>query len=638
MKYRSEIDGLRALAVIPVILYHAGIELFSGGFIGVDVFFVISGYLITTIIHDEIQNHTFSIVNFYERRIRRILPALFFVILTCMPFAWLWLLPGEYKDFSQSLVAVNLFSSNILFWWESGYFAPAAELKPLLHTWSLAVEEQFYVFFPLLLLLCRKYRDRSLLILLIVIALLSLGLSEYSSRNYPTSNFYLLPSRAWELGVGGILAISAPYWRQVTNSTSQILSFLGMIMVIYSLVFFDESTPIPSSFGLIPVLGAALIIAYGTNETFVGKILGWKLFVGIGLISYSAYLWHHPLFSFARIRLSGEPTLIQYLLLSVLSLFLAYLTYRFIETPFRNKKKYSRNSMFAGALIISVIFIFLGSLGHVYNGFDNRLSIKQKEVLSFIEYDQADAYSEGTCFMQPDHKYTDFKAKCYSSAGAENSLMIWGDSHAGALSYGLRKNYNNVSQLTASACAPLIEYDPKHRPNCKNINNFVFEKIKQLKPGVLILHADWIGVASLNKIKYGLNEALSETISYINSISPKTRIVVVGGAPQWTPNLPSLLALSNIELQDEAFVYTRSYDNIQAKDAVLNAVSNQYGATFVSLINQFCVNKKCLSSVKQGKKYEPFAWDYAHLTRLSSYLVAEKVLFYIGIDKKEGGK
>ena len=206
MKYRGEIDGLRALAVVPVMLFHAGFELFGGGFVGVDVFFVISGYLITTILIEDIENKRFSIINFYERRARRILPALFFVIFACIPFAWMWMDLSQMRDFSQSLVALSLFASNILFWTESGYFAGAAEEKPLLHTWSLAVEEQYYLLFPIFLILAWRFGKNRVFWIIVFMSALSLLLSEWGWRNDAIANFYLAPTRAWELFAGSIAA------------------------------------------------------------------------------------------------------------------------------------------------------------------------------------------------------------------------------------------------------------------------------------------------------------------------------------------------------------------------------------------------------------------------------------------------
>ena len=273
MKYRPEIDGLRALAVIPVILFHAGFEIFSGGFVGVDVFFVISGYLITTILIEDIENKRFSIVNFYERRARRILPALFSVMLVCIPFAWMWMLPSQMKDFSQSLVAVSLFASNILFWRESGYFDAAAEEKPLLHTWSLAVEEQYYVVFPIFLILAWRFGKNRVFWMIVVMAAISLLLSEWGWRNKATANFYLAPTRAWELFAGSIAAFVIQKQGVRKNNP---LALVGLAAILFSIFFYDEATPFPSVYALVPVLGVVLIVLYAEKETIVAKLLSVK--------------------------------------------------------------------------------------------------------------------------------------------------------------------------------------------------------------------------------------------------------------------------------------------------------------------------------------------------------------------------
>ena len=283
MKYRAEIDGLRALAVIPVILFHADFELFSGGFVGVDIFFVISGYLITTILIEDIENKRFSIVNFYERRARRILPALFLVMLACIPFAYFWMLPGQLKDFSQSLVAVSLFGSNILFWRESGYFAAVAEEKPLLHTWSLAVEEQYYVLFPIFLVLAWRFGKNRVFWMIVVIATFSLLLSEWGWRNKPTANFYLAPTRAWELFAGSIAAFIV---QKQGVHRNDLLSIAGLLAIIFSIFFYDDTTPFPSMYALVPILGVVLLLLYADKDTFAAKLLSTKGIVGIGLISY----------------------------------------------------------------------------------------------------------------------------------------------------------------------------------------------------------------------------------------------------------------------------------------------------------------------------------------------------------------
>ena len=352
---------MRALAVIPVILFHGGFEWLSGGYVGVDIFFVISGYLITSIILKEKEAGTFSLVQFYERRARRILPALFFIILACIPFAWFWLLPHELESFGKSIVAVALFSSNILFWRESDYFATDAELLPLLHTWSLAVEEQFYIVFPLIIILFWALGKRWLVAIISLIALSSLGLTEWGWRHFPEANFYLIPTRAWELMIGALLAFYLYHNEQPKGIISHLGSLAGFTLIIYAFIFLDKSMPFPSIYALAPTLGSALIILFATPNTLIHKLLSLKVIVGIGLISYSAYLWHQPLFAFARIHSIDEPSLWLISLLSILALVLAYLSWRFIERPFRDKQRFSRKQIFTGGLVSSLMFIGFGA-------------------------------------------------------------------------------------------------------------------------------------------------------------------------------------------------------------------------------------------------------------------------------------
>ncbi|MEX2468298.1 MAG: acyltransferase, partial [Pseudohongiellaceae bacterium] len=334
MHYRREVDGLRAVAVIPVIFFHAGFELFQGGYVGVDVFFVISGYLITALILKEKEEGRFSLLEFYERRVRRIIPALFLVMMCCIPFAVLWMAPEQLKAFSQSVLAMSLFASNILFWRESGYFDTAAEEKPLLHTWSLAVEEQYYLFFPLFIMLFWFLGRGGLARLTAAVAFISLLLAEYGWRYEPDANFYLLPTRAWELFVGALCAF---YSFGKAPRNSEPLALLGLAGILLAIFFYSEATPFPSVYALAPVLGAALIILYGGQATVVGRLLSTPLPVAIGLISYSAYLWHQPLFAFARIRSPGDPGVSLMLALSGASLLLATLSWRYVEIPFRRR-------------------------------------------------------------------------------------------------------------------------------------------------------------------------------------------------------------------------------------------------------------------------------------------------------------
>ena len=375
MKYRAEIDGLRAFSVVPVILFHAGFELFRGGFVGVDVFFVISGYLITTVLIEDIEHNRFSLLNFYERRARRILPALFFVMLVCIPFAWMWMLPSQLEGFSQSLIAVSLFVSNILFWRvDHRYFEAGEEELPLLHTWSLAVEEQYYVLFPIFFFLAWRYGKNRVFWMIVVMVSVSLLLCEWAWRhkgpNINVANFYLAPTRAWELFSGSIAAFIVHKRGVRKNDT---LSFLGLAAIIFSIFTYDESTPFPSAYTLVPVVGVVLLVLFAEKETSVARMLSTKAFVGMGLISYSAYLWHQPLFAFAHIRLLDKPSDLLMVILFGLSLALAVASWRYIEKPFRRKFFLKRKHIFIISLVGIVAFIGMGLVGYLNNGFTERL-------------------------------------------------------------------------------------------------------------------------------------------------------------------------------------------------------------------------------------------------------------------------
>ncbi|MCJ8144623.1 acyltransferase [Ancylobacter sp. A5.8] len=367
MKYRAEIDGLRALAVLPVILFHAKFDLFSGGFVGVDIFFVISGFLITTVIYQETLANRFSIVKFYERRIRRIFPALYALVLACIPAAWLLMTAPEFKDFWQSVIATILSVSNILFWRESGYFAAAAEMKPLLHTWSLGVEEQFYIIFPILILLVGKLSPRNLTAVLVILSALSLGLAEWMAPRYPDANFFLLPTRAWELGLGAALAITAERWNRPASWRSEAGALLGLGGIVYSIFAFDESIAWPSAWTLIPVVGVLLVIALARQDTIAGRLLSWKPFIAIGLISYSAYLWHQPLFVFARMYFMEQVSTNIYLALCAVTFVMAALSWRFIEQPFRKPGEVTRRVLFSSAALASLVFIAVGVAGYYFS-------------------------------------------------------------------------------------------------------------------------------------------------------------------------------------------------------------------------------------------------------------------------------
>ena len=481
MHYRPEIDGLRALAVVPVILFHAGFELFSGGFVGVDVFFVISGYLITSLLIEDIENKRFSILNFYERRARRILPALFFVILVCIPFAWMWMMPNKMKDFSQSLIAVSLFVSNILFWRESGYFGAASEEKPLLHTWSLAVEEQYYVLFPIFLILAWRFGRNRVFWMIVFMASISLILSEWGWRNKPIANFYLAPTRAWELFAGSIVAFIIQ--KQGIKKNNE-LALIGLSAIIFSIFFYDETTPFPSIYALVPVLGSALVILYAGKETLVYKLLSTKAFVGIGLVSYSAYLWHHPLFAFSIIKLSSLPSTTTLLLLVTLSFILAFLSWKYIEQPFRSKKIFTTKKIFGLSILGVIIFLSFGLYGHMSDGFKSSMinykftDVQRQEFEAFsnaLDYDMYNEMASSECNLWiSDTKNLDIAKLKHCNKLHGKAIVVLGDSHAMNLFniFSYSGEYKFIIGVSKGGCRA---HDITEKCHYDNFDNFAFE-------------------------------------------------------------------------------------------------------------------------------------------------------------------
>lgn len=399
MQYRSEVDGLRAVAIVPVVLFHAGFPGTSGGFVGVDVFFVISGYLITSLIVLESEAGHFSLIGFYERRARRILPPLFAMLFTSLPFAFLWMTPSELKSFGEGVAAVSIFLSNLLFYFHSGYFAPKALLNPLLHTWTLAVEEQYYVLFPLFLMALWRFGRRPIVAAVGLIAVLSFAFAHlggsfnahfpFIDRNWafvPTSfGFFLTPARAWELMAGALIGLAIPGRAFPYSRTTEAAAAVGLGSIIYAIVTFNAQTPMPSVYTLIPVLGSALLIATATPKTLVGWLLGTRPFVGIGLISYSTYLWHQPLLAFTELHFGNGWWIA---IPATLSFLAGYLSWRYLETPFRNRSQFTRKQIFAFSGIAMVTAISCGAYLTVSQGAVWRFSPADRYLVSFDPEDE----------------------------------------------------------------------------------------------------------------------------------------------------------------------------------------------------------------------------------------------------------
>ncbi len=625
LKYRSEINGLRALAIIPVILFHAGFTLFSGGFIGVDVFFVISGYLITTILIEALENNNFSIIHFYERRARRILPVLFFIMFICIIFSWVWMQPDQLKSFFQSVFAVSFFASNILFWKQSGYFDSSSEEKPLLHTWSLAVEEQYYLLLPIFLFFAWRLGKDRVFYLIILFTALSLIMSEWGWRNNPTANFYLAPTRAWELFSGSIAAFIV---RKNGVKNSNLLSFLGLAMIIFSIFTYDETTPFPSVYALVPVIGSVLLIIFAHSNTIAAKILSTKIFVAIGLISYSAYLWHQPLFAFARIYSIESPSLTVMAGLSIFSMFLAYLSWKFIEAPFRNQKFLSTKVIFSMSLTVIISFSILGLAGH-------------KEIIKSFSYIK----NQSVITSLGDTKYGGDGYK-WIELLAEPEVVLVGDSHAKQYIKAMRQSLGTVSLIAESACLSLPniinEYQGQNLSRYKCIG--LYQKyINYLKdnPSIdtVFFTQRWgknlydikqnklLGKATESDLALvALEDNLRQLFGMLELLN--RRIIVIGNVPS------AYVADSKLQKGYVNCIYkfgTKncpiSYDQNKKEgqwiNTILKRLTNEFkNINFIDPADALCDSEQCFIVLNGKLLYS----DHAHLTNEGARLVIDAYL------------
>lgn len=661
MKYRPEIDGLRALAVIPVIFFHAGWPGFSGGFIGVDVFFVISGYLITSIIVADLEAGKFSYQRFYERRARRILPALFLVMLVSIPFAWLWMLPNDLQDFSESVAAATLFTSNVLFWRESGYFETTEALKPLIHTWSLGVEEQYYLLYPLLLLAIWKYARKYFISIIVLGLLVSLVFSEYMSRYHISANFFLLPTRGWELLAGACLVnIEANKQIIFKEKTSSYLAVVGVILVVISVIFFDKETRHPGLITIFPVVGTVLIIAFSNSKGIVNLLLSHRYLVAIGLISYSLYLWHQPVFAFARTYSLKTLTPVNYTGLILFSLLLAFLSYRYVEIPFRSTKKMKVKSFTILFVILGICFVSFGIAGVVTDGFPDRIP---DSLLLKIEGDE---------YKKIYVKTTDEWEHCYDRSvnspcvlGINNQHSSWaliGDSHAGALAgkldSSLRKKGETGLFLANKGCVyalGLKRADKSEEP-CYEHNYHVRERLS--KPDIMNIVISGRYVVNLEKFKFDNGEGgvesgkpvLLEPESFVDEKDRRKRVkasfkssieellkmgkmvYLVYPVPEVGWDVPrqafkqKFKGISEPISTDAALFYKRSAPVID----LFNSIPSEGNLTRIYPDKMFCntvIPGRCVTELNNKILYA----DDDHLSAIGAGLVVKKIM---GVESK----
>lgn len=547
MDYRPEIDGLRAIAVLPVILFHAGIAGFAGGFVGVDIFFVLSGYLITTILWNDLEAGKFTFKKFYERRIRRILPALIFVILCTLVVGWFWLTPQQFGELGTSSTLALYSVSNFHFYGQSGYFAQASETQPLLHTWSLAVEEQFYLLFPIALLWLHRLSDRRRTsIALAIVALGSLVLCEYLWRVDPDANFFLIPSRAWELMAGALCAL---YLHGRTAKGNDVVAAMGLLMIGLSVVLFDETTPFPSLATLLPIGGTVLVVLFATDDNRIARLLSTRVLVGLGLISYSAYLWHQPIFAFVRLRMGYEPSAAAMLALSALTILLAILSWKFVERPFRRQvPQVPRKPQWSGVPAVLATLLVVAGLGTIistHNGLPARF-----DPARVAQYEASRALSPEMRPCKVEYVQTD-PAFCRHGMleDPEFKVALIGDSHASQWTYALAKEAEQrgwqLDTYAKSSCAlagieyylPSIKRDyvecPLWRANLFGmLAKQDYDVVIGTQSSISYLHRHGSGSVSYGRWETGMIE-LTQTLDTLPG-----RWILLSDNPQFRRNSP----------------------------------------------------------------------------------------------------
>lgn len=636
LPYRPEIDGLRTLAVVPVILFHAGVEIFSGGYLGVDIFFVISGFLITAILLREMEEETFSLAKFYERRARRILPALFTVVGVTTIFAWWWMIPPQWEDYAEGLVAMGLFATNVLFWRKTGYFDADAELNPLLHTWTLSVEEQFYIGFPLLLLLCFHLRKRSVMPAILLLAAGSLAMSEWLSFAEPSANFYLLPSRAWELMAGSICAVvlRQPSHKalNIRPKTRQILALTGLTLLIVSIFTFSEQTRSPSLITLAPIIGVMLIILYAQSGTIVANILRWKPLVAIGLISYSSYLWHQPLLVFYRIKsFEQNPLIIAALVIA--TFLLATATYFLVEQPARFKlmKSYS-TKVFLTLSAFSLLICIGGGLLMRYLYDNNNLPFAKA-----VNYQPfaGDGYP------------WNFRKNSVSpnTSNSGKAMLLYGDSHAKHLVANLdkaliRENLGfEFSGEYACIALPGIRsfYRGGVRPICQSHLDRMRMKLAA-REQVLVIAQFWgallisedgkpVGNGGAQEDNLALEAVLKGLSTLTRDLGPQQKIIVVGAVPDLTAAGPEMAEGLFRCLQFLDITCPESFSKLSSAYAAFNDKlqiwANQYpNVRFVNPFTTLCDDDLCYAT-RDGK---PLYFDKGHLTQSGAQGITAQIM------------
>lgn len=640
--YRPDIDGLRAVAVLSVLFFHAGLGA-PGGFVGVDVFFVISGFVITRMLEADIRERRFSVVRFYERRIRRLFPAFFVMVAVTTLAAALLFMPPEFALFGRSLALAALFSSNIGFWSEAGYFDTDARFKPLLHTWSLGIEEQFYLLFPLLLLGLYRLAPRRRLPALALLVVASFGLGVRWVAQAPETAFYLLPARAWELGLGSLLAL-APGLVIRRPAVATGVALAGLLLIAAAVFGLSERTPFPGLAALLPCLGTALLIGAGATRNGISRALSWSAAVRVGQVSYSLYLWHWPVIVFAQQRVGRDLTAGEGLAAIAVSFALAAVSWRYVEQPIRHGSRLpTRRSVFGAAAMVTAATAVVGAVILRFDGLPDRLPARVLAALA-PQQDRSPFFS-ATCFS--DNRTLaagrpvagpDMGCAIGDRGAPAPSFAVWGDSHAAAMAPGIDAAASAAGQgglfLGRGGCPPLIDYDntsdkAARRVACREHNAAALRMVEERGIALVFLVARWprevLGGEYGNEGPFydpavpvrvtdrsvPVAAALDATLASLRA--PGRRVVLVMDVPEPGYDVP--LALARAALHGTDVRVNPSRAAVEARQSLtrdlFQSIAARHGSRIVDPLSAFCDAATC--RVEQGgvSRYT----DADHLTR-----------------------
>jgi peptidoglycan/LPS O-acetylase OafA/YrhL len=631
LKYRPDIDGLRAVAVLSVLGFHIGGGRLPGGFVGVDVFFVISGYLISAIVFAEIAASRFSVLAFYERRLRRIIPALFAMLILFSIVASFYLLPVEFVGFAKSLLAATTSSSNFYFWLHSGYFDSPTS-SPLLHTWSLAVEEQFYILFPIFLVVVRRFCSRRLRIAVVILFLGSLAASVVMVRYDAVTAFYMPYTRAWELLLGTMLSLGM-FPRLHSRLLRNVAALAGIGLIAYAVLRYSRFTPFPGLAALVPCIGSVLVIGAGEfGPSLVSTALSWRPIVFIGLISYSLYLWHWPviilhsmglLASLQNVLLHRFAGLFPFLRFDMLmeigvSFVLAILSWRYVERPFRSRPlRVDRRPLFAMSVAATVILIAFSGTVILAGGFTGRFSPQSVKVASFLRNHDGGSFGRvGGCFITDSSRSAVLdNDKCLRMLEGKKNYLLIGDSLAGALWSGLSSSLPDDHVLLASVsnCKPFVH--PIGTQDCRKEMSYIFQTyLPSHTVDELLLESRW---------KPEDMGELTETIAWAKE--HHVPVIVFGPVAEYDAPLPRLLAYSIAWNQPDLASRHRLTSRAPMDAQMQNLAATAWHVPYISLYQAICNGGDCLEYADTAHDI-PIMNDEVHLNEFGSTVVVRRLI------------